>query len=144
MNRLDVSNLTIAHARDVGKRQAATEFRAQSVNYLPARDAIEVITIGGAGFVIPRQFISALNNATQDDLHQLEMWPDGSIIEIDHLDLHIAVDGMIKAALPAMVPQQVLASMFAARGGAAKSSVKAQSSRENGKKGGRPSGKQAA
>ena len=88
--------------------------------------------------------VNALHDADPDDLPRLEIESGGLATEIDHLDIHIAVDGMIKAALPQMVPEQVLASMFAAKGGAAKSIAKSHSSRENGKKGGRPSGKQAA
>jgi hypothetical protein len=68
----------------------------------------------------------------------MELWPDGSLIEIEDLDIHISVDGMVKAALPVLVPSRIVAGLFAANGGAAKSAVKANSSRQNGKKGGRP------
>ncbi len=144
MSGFVVTDGEITRARDVGKSQAASEFRARSASYAVARDAIEIITLNGAGFVIPRALIADLHDAMPDDLGAMVLWPDGSIIEIEALDIHILVDGMIKAALPAMVPAPVLASMFAARGGAVKSGAKAQSARENGKKGGRPSGKQAA
>ena len=60
------------------------------------------------------------------------------LIEIENLDIHISVDGMIKAALPVLVPTRIMMSMFAARGGATKSEEKALSSRKNGEKGGRP------
>jgi hypothetical protein len=85
-----------------------------------------------------RDLIAALRDARPDDLARIELWPDGSIIEIEHLDIHISVDGMVRSALPVLIPRNLLAGLFAALGGAATSIAKARSSRENGKKGGRP------
>jgi hypothetical protein len=125
-------------AIDAGRQAADTEFRAQTVTYLRHVDAIEVLTIHGGGFVIPRRLIGALDDVGREHLGKMELWPDGSLIEIEDLDIHISVDGMIKAALPVLVPSPIVAGLFAASGGAAKSAAKAKSSRENGKKGGRP------
>ena len=82
--------------------------------------------------------IGALRDVGPADLARLELWPDGSLIEIGHLDIHIAVDGMVKAALPVLVPSRIVAGLFAAAGGAVRSEAKAESSRRNGRKGGRP------
>ncbi len=70
---------------------------------------------------------------------ELTLWPDGSLIEIESLDIHISVHGMVMAALRVLVPRPVMAGVFAAQGGSATSKAgKTTSSRENGKKGGRP------
>ena len=70
---------------------------------------------------------------------ELALWPDGSLIEIESLDIHISVHGMVMAALRVLVPRPVMAGVFAAQGGSATSKAgRATSSRENGKKGGRP------
>ena len=71
-----------------------------------------------------------------EDLATMELWPDGSLIEIEDLDIHISVDGMSKAALPVLVPRRIVAGIFAASGGAVKSKAKAESSKQNGRKGG--------
>lgn len=65
----------------------------------------------------------------------IDLWPDGSVFEIEHLDIRVSVDGMLKAALKMLLPAPILAAMFAASGGAAKSPAKAQRARRNGQKG---------
>ena len=72
-------------ALEAGRRAAESEFRAQAVSYLPDRDAIEVITMRNGGFVIPRHMIRVLQNVNPDDLGKMELWPDGSLIEIKDL-----------------------------------------------------------
>jgi hypothetical protein len=139
MTRYNITDTEYAAALEAGRRAAESEFRAQAATYLPDRDAIEVITIPNGGFVIPRTLIGVLQDVGPDDLRKMELWPDGSVIEIEDLDIHISVDGMIKAALPVLVPSHIVAGIFAAFGGAAKSTAKARSSQKNGKKGGRPS-----
>jgi len=133
-----ITDTDYAMALEAGRQAAATEFRARSVAYRPDRDAVEVMTMGNGGFVIPRHLIGALRDVGPADLARLELWPDGSLIEIGHLDIHIAVDGMVKAALPVLVPSRIVAGLFAAAGGAVRSEAKAESSRRNGRKGGRP------
>ena len=81
--------------------------------------------------------MGVLQDAGPADLARMELWPDGSLIEIEHLDIRILVDGMIKAVLPVLVPSRIVADLFAAHEGAAKSKAEAWSSQENGKKGGR-------
>lgn len=144
MTRHNVTDMELATALEAGRQAAESEFRAQAVCFLPDRDAIEVITIGNGGFVIPRRLIGVLRDVSLEDLATMELWPDGSLIEIEDLDIHISVDGMIKAALPVLVPRRIVAGIFAASGGAVKSKAKAESSKQNGRKGGRPKKKAAA
>jgi len=143
MSGHDITEAGYAEAMAAGRSAAKSEFRAEAVSYLPHLDAIEVITQHNAGFVIPRALVKSLQAVKAEHLASMTLWPDGSLIEIEALDLHISVDGMIKAALPVLVPRQIAAGMFAAAGGSAKSAAKTQSARQNGKKGGRPR-KQAA
>jgi hypothetical protein len=144
VTRHNVTDMELATALEAGRQAAESEFRAQAVCFLPDRDAIEVITIGNGGFVIPRRLIGVLRDVSLEDLATMELWPDGSLIEIEDLDIHISVDGMIKAALPVLVPRRIVAGIFAASGGAVKSKAKAESSKQNGRKGGRPKKKAAA
>jgi hypothetical protein len=145
MNRR-ITDAEFAAALAAGRAEAETEIRAQAVRYVADRDAIEIVTTRHAGFVIPRQWIGALQDVSIDDLAKLEIWPDGSAIEIEDRDIHISVDGLMTAILPAMLPTRTVAAIFASRGGRATSEAKRSSAQENGRKGGRPhkSGKPAA
>ncbi len=138
MTEHNISDAEYEAALEAGRRAAQNEFRAHSVAYLPDRDALEVMIGPSGGFVVPRASIAALAQVDRGALDRLELWPDGSVIEIDDLDIHISVDGMVRAALRCLVPPRVLGGMFAAAGGATKSESKSASSRNNGKKGGRP------
>jgi hypothetical protein len=88
--------------------------------------------------LIPRQWIGALQDVPIEELGKLEVWPDGSAIELEERDIHISVHGLLTAILPAMLPSRSVAAMFASRGGQATSRAKRKSSRANGRKGGRP------
>jgi hypothetical protein len=72
------------------------------------------------------------------DLARLEVWPDGSAIELEDRDIHISVHGLMTAMLPAMLPPRAVAAIFASRGGKATSDAKRSSAQKNGRNGGRP------
>jgi hypothetical protein len=78
------------------------------------------------------------------ELDKLEVWPDGSAIELEDRDIHISVHGLLAAILPAMLPTRIVAAIFASRGGHATSREKRISSQANGRKGGRPRKKASA
>jgi hypothetical protein len=141
-----ITDAEFAAALAAGRADAEMEIRAQAVRYVADRDAIEIVTTHNAGFLIPRQWIGALQDVPTADLAKLEAWPDGSAIEIEDRDIHISVDGLMTAILPAMLPTRTVAAIFASRGGKATSDAKRSSAQENGRRGGRPrkSGKTAA
>jgi len=138
VTRSRITDADFALAVAAGERAAREEFRARSVRYLPDCDAVEILTLRDGGFVVPRRLIGALEDATANELTELELWPGGSVMELRSKDVQIAVHGLLTAVLPVLLPRPVLASMFAAQGGAARSEAKAATARENGKKGGRP------
>lgn len=109
--------------------EAETEIRARTVRYLADRDMVEIVTTRDGGFLIPRAWIGALQDLPAEDLAKLEVWPDGSAIEIEDRDIHIGVDGLMTAILPAMLPARIVVTVLASRG---------SSARENGRGGGRP------
>ncbi len=138
MTRHHVTDAEFAAALAAGRTEEETEIRAQAVRYVPDRDAIEIVTTRHAGFLIPRGWIGALQDVPTEDLTQLEVWPDGSAIELESRDIHISVDGLLTAILPAMLPTRTIAAIFASRGGRATSAAKRSSAQENGRRGGRP------
>ena len=137
MTQHQITDAEYAAALAAGRAEADVEIRAQSVRYVPERDAIEIVTTRKAGFLIPREWVSALQDVPTQDLAKLEIWPDGSAIELEDRDIRISVHGLISAILPAMLPPGIMAAVFASRGGKATSDAKRSSARENGRKGGR-------
>jgi hypothetical protein len=138
MTEHHVTDAEFASALADGRTEAETEIRAQAVRYVADRDAIEVVTSRQAGFLIPRGWIGALQDVPVAELAHLEIWPDGSAIELESRDIHISVDGLLTAILPAMLPTRTVAAIFASRGGRATSEAKRNSAQENGRRGGRP------
>src|ERR1700721_1689643 len=138
MNSHRISDAEYAAALVAGRAEAEIEIRAQAVRYVPERDAIEIVTNRNAGFLIPRQWIGALQDVPTKELRKLEVWPDGSAIELEDRDIHISVHGLLTAILPAMLPSRSIAAIFASRGGQATSRENGKSSRTKGRKGGRP------
>ena len=138
MTQHQITDAEYAAALIAGQAEAEAEVRAQAVRYVPDRDAIEIVTTRNAGFLIPREWIGALQDVPREDLAKLEVWPDGSAIELEGRDIHISVHGLMTAILPAMLPRRAMAAIFASRGGKATSDAKRSSAQANGRKGGRP------
>lgn len=134
----EIAGQDLNRALDAGLREAETEFRARSVRYDPDRDAIEIVTTRNVGFLVPRAWIGPLASLPPDQLALLDVWPDGSAIELDALDIQVSVHGLLSQVLPAMLPSSFLAGLFGGRGGKATSEAKKATARENGRKGGRP------
>jgi hypothetical protein len=134
----EITDAEYAVALASGQAETETEIRAQSVRYVAVRDSIEIVTSRHAGFLIPRGWIAALRDVPPEDLVKLEVWPDGSAIELEDRDIHISVDGLMTALLPAMLPKKTIAAIFASRGGKATSGAKRSSAQKNGRRGGRP------
>jgi hypothetical protein len=138
MTDYTITDAAFADALAAGRVEAETEIRAQAVRYVVDRDAVEIVTTRHAGFLVPRSWIGALQDVPIADLAKLEVWPDGSAIALEERDIHISVDGLMLAILPAMLPTRTIAGIFASRGGKATSDAKRSSAQENGRRGGRP------
>lgn len=138
MTQHHITDADYAAALVAARSQADTEILAQAVRYVPDRDVIEIVINRNAGFLIPRLWIGALQDVPVKDLMKLQVWPDGTAIELEDRDIHISVHGLTTAILPAMIPALVVSAIFASRGGRATSTAKRSSARTNGRKGGRP------
>lgn len=138
MTQHQITDAEYAAALAAGQTEAETEVRAQAVRYVPERDAVEIVTTRNAGFLIPRQWIGALQEVPTEDLARLQVWPDGSAIDLDDRGIHISVHGLMTAVLPVMLPSRTVAAIFASRGGKVTSNAKRSSAQANGRKGGRP------
>ena len=63
-----ITDAEYAAALAAGRTEAESEIRAQAVRYVPDRDAIEIVTTRNAGFLVPRQWIGALQDVSVEDL----------------------------------------------------------------------------
>lgn len=138
MAKHQISDAEYTAALAKGRADSATELRARAVRYIADRDVLELETTRDGGFLIPRKWIGALQDVPSEELARLEVWPDGSAIELEARDIHISVDGLLTDVLPALLPESALARVFARRGGQATSEAKHASAKANGRKGGRP------
>ena len=103
-NIKQISDAKYAEALAAGRAESEIEIRAQAVRYIPERDAIEIVTHHNGGFFIPRRWISALQDVPTEELGKLEVWPDGSAIELEDRGIHISVHRLMTAILPALLP----------------------------------------
>jgi hypothetical protein len=106
MNAQHIGDAEYAAALAAGRAESETEIRAQGVRYVPERDAIEIVTNRNAGFLIPRQWIGALQDVPTEELSNLEMWPDGSAMELEARDIHISVHGLLTASCQRCCPRE--------------------------------------
>ncbi len=123
---------------EAGHLAQEAEFRAASVRYDLDRNMLEITTTQGGGFIVPLEWVPVLANLTPSDLAELDVWPDGSAIELDAHDIHISVHGLLTGLLPKLLPTGAVSHLFAERGGRSTSAAKQAAARENGRRGGRP------
>src|SRR5208282_4118108 len=115
MTKHQISDAEYTAALSKGRADATTELRARAVRYFADRDVLEIETTRDGGFLIPRKWIGALQDVPAHELAKLEVWPDGSAIELEERDIQISVDGLLADVLPALLPESALATIFARR-----------------------------
>lgn len=114
-----------------GKAKLTAEPRAIAARYDTAADRIIVDLTNGATFAFPPALVEFLQDATPEQLAEVEVQGAGFGLHWETLDVDYTVPGLMNGIFGT-------ARWMAARAGQAKSSAKARASRENGKKGGRP------
>ncbi|CAA7624209.1 hypothetical protein [Magnetospirillum sp. SS-4] len=78
MNGIQVTNEELSQTVEAGRRRMATEFRAGSVRYDPARDAIELTMVDGWSLVFLRSAMAELAEIPSQDMGKLEISPVGT------------------------------------------------------------------
>lgn len=114
-----------------GKAKVTAEPRAIAARYDTAADRIIVDLTNGATFAFPPALVEFLQDATPEQLAEVEVQGAGFGLHWETLDVDYTVPGLMNGIFGT-------ARWMAARAGQATSNAKAQASRENGKKGGRP------
>lgn len=121
----------------------AREVRAERIHVEPGRRML-TLWLSGRAVSIPTQITipvdvsPALAKASDLQLTELALYPSGTTLAIESLDLHLSVEALVLRALMGADFQERLRERGARALGKAKSAAKTQAARENGKKGGRP------
>lgn len=114
-----------------GKAKLMAEPRAVAARYDAAADRIIVDLTSGATFAFPPALVEFLQDATPEQLAEVEVQGAGFGLRWEMLAVDYTVHGLVNGVFGT-------ARSMAARAGQATSIAKAQASRENGKNGGRP------
>ncbi len=104
------------------------------MEYRAAADTIAVTLASGVEIVIPRKLLQGLENATADQLADVEIVGTQSGLHWPQLDVDHYVPGLIDGVFG----NRQWMSMIGKRGGSARTAAKAAAVRENGRMGGRP------
>ena len=90
-------------------------------------------------FFSPRD-AEGLEDATPDQLSEIEISPSGYGLQFPKLDADLYLPSLLEGVFGS---ERWMASRMGMRGGKSRSEAKTMAARENGRKGGRPKGKQA-
>ena len=130
-------------ARQRARRALRTEPHATQARYERGHRRLHIGLTNGAVFVIPVDLVTALSDASDRDLAEVQVGTAGVALRWRRLDADLSVAGLARLALGA----QVLLRAAGSAGGAARTAAKGRAARLNGLKGGRPrksAGKRAA
>jgi hypothetical protein len=127
----DITNAQIDAAIARGKLALAAEPRAASARYDRQLDRIIVDLTNGCTFAFPPRVAQGLEQATPDQLAEVEILGLGYGLHWEALDVDLSIPGLMAGLFGTQ-------SYMARRAGQATSPAKAAAARENGAKGGRP------
>jgi hypothetical protein len=118
-------------ALERGRVARATEPRAASARYDRSAGRVVVELTNGCVFAFPPRLAQGLENATDDQLKQVEILGAGYGLHWEELDADLSVPGLLAGLFGTEA-------YMARRAGQATSPAKAAAARANGAKGGRP------
>jgi hypothetical protein len=127
----DITDAQLDTAIERGKRIVETEPRAAAAHYDRQLDRVIVDLTNGCTFAFPPRIMQGLEQATPDQLAEVEILGLGYGLHWETLDVDLTVPGL-------MIGMTGTKSYMARRAGQATSPAKAAAARTNGAKGGRP------
>lgn len=108
--------------------------KAVAATYRVKDDMIAITLATGVELAIPRKLLQGLQNATPEQLAELEIWGPGSSLHWKSLD----VDHYVPSLIEGVFGNRRWMAEIGRRGGSVRSDAKARAAQENGRKGGRP------
>jgi hypothetical protein len=126
-----------AEARANETRRAGYAIRAR---YDGRRRRIIIGLDSGLEITVPAEMIEGLQGASNDELSEIEVSPNGLGLHWQALDADVYVPALMNGVFGTarFMSETTAAQMIGARGGRSKSSAKGEAARRNGQKGGRP------
>ncbi len=121
--------IDVALSRGAAARKA--EPRAAAVRYDRALDRVLVDLTNGCSFAFPPRLAQELQDATVDQIAEVEVLGAGSGLHWEALDVDLSLPGLMAGLVGT-------AAHMAGRAGRATSPAKASAARTNGARGGRP------
>ncbi|KAF0139092.1 MAG: hypothetical protein FD122_3500 [Stygiobacter sp.] len=116
------------------KQADATEARAEKASYDHNTGDVTIFLNNGCKFAFPSRFIEELQNASAEDIADIEVTPRGTALRWKKLDADYSVTGLITN----IFGTKAWMASLGRQGGSVKSQAKALAARANGNKGGRP------
>jgi hypothetical protein len=124
----------IQRAREAGVVLDATEPRAVVAWYAPESERVFIELKNGIVMGFPCQLLQGLENATPEQLAEVEVTPSGHGLHWESLDVDLGVPQLVAG----LFGTKAWMAELGRKGGQVKSTAKAEASRKNGKRGGRP------
>jgi hypothetical protein len=118
-------------AEQRGREVLASSPLAKSAHYDRHKNRVVIELKNGGTFLLPPSLVQGLENATDAELGDLEVWGDGYALRWEALDVDFTVPGLLAGIFGT---KRYMASLA----GRATSPAKAAAARANGAKGGRP------
>lgn len=128
---VEVTDAQIAAANEQGRVVRETQPHAAAARYDAKSDRIIVDLTNGATFAFPPRLVQGLDQATPEQLAEVEICGAGFGLHWETLDIDYSVPGLVNGVFGT-------AKWMAARAGRRVSPAKAAAARANGAKGGRP------
>lgn len=155
MGKYKVTEQELLEAAQRGKIAALLEPRAVKARYDKNTKQVVIELNNRCTFSFPVELGQGLQNASDKELSEIELWPTGDALHWESLDADLGVLNLLEGRLGSRkwmenlheicgIPigiwpdSQRAMSELGRIGGSVSSEVKAKTSRENGKKGGRP------
>lgn len=127
----ELTNTEIAAALERGRAAHEREPRAAAARYDRRLGRVVVELTNGCTFAFPPRLAQGLENATEDQLAQVEILSKGYGLHWEALDADLSIPGLLAGLFGTR-------SYMARRAGQATSPAKVAAARTNGAKGGRP------
>jgi hypothetical protein len=127
----------IEQARQTGKALDNTEPRAVKAWYEKVSQRVFIELKNGVVMGFPNTLLQGLEDATPEQLLEVEITSSGYGLHWENLDVDLGVPQLVGG----IFGTQKWMSEIGRQGGKVKSEAKAKASRENGKRGGRPRNK---
>ena len=127
----ELTDAEIDAALERGRRLQAQEPRASAARFDTETGKIVLDLTNGCTFAFPARLVQGLEEATDADLAEVEILPQGRGLHWEGRDVDISVPGLVNGIFGTRAHMARIA-------GSARSPAKAAASRANGAKGGRP------